>query len=77
MLTCKVTELWQSVQNDANQRQVEGGDFDFDFWFETPRIQVVGTQKAVDGTHGFSLYSANSVDISDRSQAMVRESLCS
>lgn len=76
VLTCEVIELWQSIQNDADQGQVEGGDFDFDFWFETPWIQVVRTQEAVDGTHSFSLYSADSVDTTARNRAMVREAMC-
>ena len=53
IITCKVIELWQSIQNDTNQRQVEGSNFDLHLWFNTTRVQVVRTQQAVDGTDSF------------------------
>lgn len=56
IITCKVIELWQSIQNDTNQRQVEGSNFDLHLWFNTTRVQVVRTQQAVDGTDSFPLY---------------------
>jgi hypothetical protein len=64
-LTCKIIELWQSVQNDANQRQVKGGNFDLHLRFHTPRVQVMRAQQAVDGTDSFPLHFADSVGVAE------------
>lgn len=61
MVTCKVIELWQSIQNDANQRQVKGSNFDLHLWFDTAQVQVVRTQQAVNGTDSFPLHFADPV----------------
>lgn len=71
-VTCKVIELWQSIQNDTHQRQVEGSYFDLHLWFDTTWVQVVRTEQAVDGTDGFPLHFADSVGATQKTKVTVK-----
>lgn len=68
IVTCKVTELRQSIQNDTNQRQVEGSNFDLHLRFDTTRVQVVRTEQAVDGTDSFPLHFADPIGTTQKAK---------
>lgn len=72
IVTCKVIELWQSIQNDANQRQVKGSNFDLHLWFDTTQVQVMRTEQAVNGTHSFPLHFADPVGITQNIKVIIK-----